>query len=299
MPVKVAFMQLSSCWGCHQSLLNAHLGLLQILPELEIVYWPTVVDFKLESLKAREDGEIVVGFLEGCVRTKQDRDNVLLMRKKCKIIVAFGTCSIYGSVAGLGNLWTKEELLKKKFIDADSVVEGRIPYEYVTPLEERFFTAPQLIKVVVKLPGCPPITQNIVDAVLFLLGKNPDYKPSEKSVCDECEMEKEDKILKEIKRDYESLPDPSICLINQGYLCMGPGTLAGCGAQCPSANAPCVGCYGPTPNVKDHSFKLLSTFATISELPHEELTNKISDPVGVFSRFTLATSKLLNKKRDK
>jgi len=36
MPVRVAFMQLSSCWGCHQSLLNAHLGLLPILPELEI-----------------------------------------------------------------------------------------------------------------------------------------------------------------------------------------------------------------------------------------------------------------------
>ena len=37
MPIKVAFMQLSSCWGCHQSLLNAHLGLLPILPQLEIV----------------------------------------------------------------------------------------------------------------------------------------------------------------------------------------------------------------------------------------------------------------------
>jgi len=53
MPIKVAFMQLSSCWGCHQSLLNAHLGLLPILPALDIVYWPAVVDFKLESLVER------------------------------------------------------------------------------------------------------------------------------------------------------------------------------------------------------------------------------------------------------
>ena len=67
MPAKVAFMQLSSCWGCHQSLLNAHLDLLLVLPELEIVYWPAVVDFKLESLEARADGEIVVGFVEGCI----------------------------------------------------------------------------------------------------------------------------------------------------------------------------------------------------------------------------------------
>ena len=79
MPVRVAFMQLSSCWGCHQSLLNAHLGLLPILPELEIVYWPAVVDFKHDSLKARPDGDIVVGFIEGVARTKADTENVKLM----------------------------------------------------------------------------------------------------------------------------------------------------------------------------------------------------------------------------
>ena len=65
MTIKVAFMQLSSCWGCHQSLLNAHLQLLPVLPELEFVYWPAVVDFKLESLKAREHGEIDLGIVEG------------------------------------------------------------------------------------------------------------------------------------------------------------------------------------------------------------------------------------------
>jgi len=75
-------MQLSSCWGCHQSLLNAHLNLLPILPALDIVYWPAVVDFKLSSLKEREDGSIVVGFLEGVARTKQDTENIKLMRKK-------------------------------------------------------------------------------------------------------------------------------------------------------------------------------------------------------------------------
>ena len=58
-------MQLSSCWGCHQSLLNAHLELLPVLPELEIVYWPAVVDFKLDSLKTREDGEIDIGIVGG------------------------------------------------------------------------------------------------------------------------------------------------------------------------------------------------------------------------------------------
>ncbi|KKK40945.1 MAG: F420-non-reducing hydrogenase iron-sulfur subunit G, partial [Candidatus Lokiarchaeum sp. GC14_75] len=70
--VKVAFMQLSDCWGCHQSLINTHLGLLPVLPALDIVYWPTVVDFKHASLKAREPGSVLVGFIEGAIRTKED-----------------------------------------------------------------------------------------------------------------------------------------------------------------------------------------------------------------------------------
>ena len=107
MPVKVAFMQLSSCWGCHQSLLNAHLSLIPILPQLDIVYWPAVVDAKLKSLEERPDSDILVGFLEGVVRTKKDTENVNLMRQKCSIIVAFGACPSYGSVAGLANLYSK------------------------------------------------------------------------------------------------------------------------------------------------------------------------------------------------
>ncbi len=125
MPVKVAFMQLSSCWGCHQSLLNAHLGLLPILPALDIVYWPAVVDFKLESLIERPDGDVLVGFIEGVARTKKDTENAKLMRQKCAIVVALGACSCYGSVAGLANLYDKEELVKRKFTETESITDKK------------------------------------------------------------------------------------------------------------------------------------------------------------------------------
>ena len=88
MAVKVAFWQNSDCWGCHQSLIDLHLALLPVLPELEIVYWPAVVDFKYDSLKARENGEIVVGFVEGSLRTQQDIEGTKLMREKCAILVS-------------------------------------------------------------------------------------------------------------------------------------------------------------------------------------------------------------------
>ncbi|MFX0133118.1 MAG: hypothetical protein ACFFDN_05690, partial [Candidatus Hodarchaeota archaeon] len=80
MVIKVGFMQLSSCWGCHQSLLNLHEELLEILPLIEIVYWPAVIDVKEKDLEAMSDGSIDVGFIEGMIRTEQDLNHVKLIR---------------------------------------------------------------------------------------------------------------------------------------------------------------------------------------------------------------------------
>jgi coenzyme F420-reducing hydrogenase gamma subunit len=38
-------------------------------------------------------------------------------------------------------------------------------------------------------------------------------------------------------------------LVAKGESCMGPVTLAGCGALCPSVGRGCYGCYGPASQV--------------------------------------------------
>lgn len=249
MAKKTAFMQLSSCWGCHQSLLNAHLGLLPILPNLEIIYWPAVVDFKIESLKAREDQSVVLGFLEGCVRTEADRENVLLMRKKCKILVALGNCANHGSVAGLANVYETGDLLKYKFQDVPSigttdVTEG-FPndYERISPITDRIYTVPQLVDIEVKLPGCPPRTENIISAVAYLLGlvaPEPENKNVNISVCDTCSL------------------NAVGCFLDKGEMCFGPITAGGCNLKCPDSGDPCVGCFKATSNVGQGGQELLN-----------------------------------------
>ncbi|NHJ23976.1 MAG: hypothetical protein EAX89_05345 [Candidatus Lokiarchaeota archaeon] len=462
MPVPVAFMQLSSCWGCHQSLLNAHLGLLPILPELDIVYWPAVIDMKHDSLEAREDGSIVVGFLEGVARTKQDTANIKLMRKKCKIIVAIGACACYGSVKGLANLSDKEDLVKRKFTETESITDEnpKEPTQHVPGFEDYIINVKNIIDVDVFIPGCPPTTENIVAAIsylltlvgegpstlnktksvcdscklykegcfldkgtlcygaitaagcelmcphqneicygcfrptskpnqkakklkkmiseleqidsetgaslqhfldlylgvsnitnfyfrgdllqrlayepdsfkvkevetengpkliidvqptgtqaideiignaLFLLKNDPNFKFSSKTVCSHCEREVADKVPTELKRDYEGLPTMDTCFLEQGYICLGPVTQAGCGTICPNkANAPCLGCYGPPVGIEDQGPKFISTLGSLcADKDPQEVLKAIKDPAGLFNRFTLADSILGHKYHDK
>ena len=237
--VKVAFMQLSDCWGCHQSLLNLHLGLLPVLPALEIVYWPAVVDFKHDSLVARADGEIIVGFIEGSIRTKQDLENVKLMRQKSAIIVAFGSCSCYGNVSGLANLWSIDECIDRKYNTVESKSSGidGVPTEHVPGFESKIVNVDEVISVDAYMAGCPPKPEAIFSAVGFLLGQKP-FPMNDLAFCNDCSL------------------NQSGCLLDAGKLCFGPITSVGCSMKCPNAGNPCVGCMGPSKTVASRASKL-------------------------------------------
>jgi len=423
-------MQLSDCWGCHQSLLNAHLGLLDYLPELDIVYWPAVVDFKLNSLKSRDDREVLLGFVEGCIRTNADYENAKLMRKKCRSIIAFGTCACHGSVFGLANQWEKSNLVARKFKEVESITneEPEEPSENVPGFRDRIINLDEFIQVDFYLPGCPPRTEQILAGFEVILGykrfpknerpfchdcgirniecflnrevlcfgsitsngcslKCPEkgipcvgcrgpsttasdeaiklnnmtsnlsqidaynrknifefltlflnihlmagfdwvkdilrqiklkgrpemtvgtyipiieeigsnllrflrystdfYKTS--NVCDTCLRIRGRLQMTEIKRDYEGLPNVDDCLIEQGYICLGPVTKAGCGGLCIRVNAPCTGCYGQTEWVKDQPTRFAETVVNNFNvrLTKEELLKQVLDPIGVFEKFTL------------
>ena len=186
--VKVAFWQNSDCWGCHQSLVDLHLQLLPVLPALEIVYWPTVVDFKYDSLKARADGEIVVGFIEGSIRTKQDLEGVKLMRQKCAIIIAFGSCACYGNVHGLANLWDISECIDRKFNTVESKSSGGgEPTKHVPGFESKIVNVDEIIKVDAYMSGCPPRPEQIFSAIGFLLGQKP-FPMNDLAFCNECAL---------------------------------------------------------------------------------------------------------------
>ena len=91
----------------------------------------------------------------------------------------------------------------------------------------------EIVKVDAFIPGCPIDTDEFVRVVKNLvLGKNPDIPTY--PVCVECKMRE------------------NVCVYEKGIQCLGPVTLAGCKARCPSNGGYCFGCRGiiPEPNIK-------------------------------------------------
>jgi F420-non-reducing hydrogenase small subunit len=455
-------MQLASCWGCHQSIVDMHLELLDILPLLDIVYWQAVVDTKHDQLEALPDGYIDVGFVEGHIRTKHDTHLLKVIRKKSKLLIALGDCSTHGGVAGLSNLFPIEENTKRKYITAETVVDNfAIPSENVPEFEPKVIPNKDIVKFDAFLYGCPPTSENLKAAVLSLVPVLLDKKYLDTNVCSVCAMRGAECLLKKgipcfgsitgappglkwtaekgpvmgeygttnnvaqpeandllklaagikdvtedvakiilefailyfrlpnlgqvylsadvlqaaaqgkalptkmiggsvpavdlsaitpemvgpalapvftglpavvkdivgaaavlltkcsafkpglqnvcahcdrndgniklvgYKRDYEGIKDQKTCLLNQGYICLGFLTNAGCGAKCPNANSPCIGCYGPMEEIVDNPEKYNAKIQSIlSEGTVDDLVNKMVDPVGVFYKASYARTKI-------
>jgi F420-non-reducing hydrogenase small subunit len=115
-------------------------------------------------------------------------------------------------------------------------------------------------------------------------------------------------MIERFYRPYEITPEPDICLLEQGLICMGPATVSGCGALCPQVSMGCRGCYGPLPGVEDQGAKILSAIASVTavgepgdeeaELERKiaEVMDTLADPAGTFYRFSMAHSLLRRAK---
>jgi F420-non-reducing hydrogenase small subunit len=119
-------------------------------------------------------------------------------------------------------------------------------------------------------------------------------------VCDECHREKRRVRVKEFKRPHLAIPEPNWCLLEQGFVCLGPATRSGCGAPCIKANLPCRGCYTAPADVTDRGTAMIGAIGSILDAATEEraqeMIARIVDPVGTFYRFSLASSMLKGRR---
>lgn len=310
--LKLAVYWAASCGGCDVAITHIHEKVLDLAQAADIVFWPCAMDFKYADVEALADGEIDVCLFNGAIRTDEHEHIAKLLRRKSKVMVAYGACACSGGVPGLSNAATAAEGLDRAYLSALTTPnEARVMPQLTAQVPEGELALPafwdtvhslrQVVAVEYFIPGCPPtgaLTWAAVEAVVS--GKLPPAGSTisgDKSVCDECPLEKRNAMrIEKIRRPWEFRPDPEQCLMEQGLICHGPATRAGCGAQCTKVLMPCRGCFGPLEGVQDHGAALLSAVASaISATDEDEIKkimDSIPDPLGTFYRFGLAESTL-------
>ncbi len=293
--VKIGTMWLSGCSGCHLSVVDIHEAILDVLELAEFKFSPVLMDVKYDEIP---DLDAVV--IEGGIRNDENKELAEKLREKAGAVIAYGTCAVYGGIPGLGNLFKNEELIEEAYINSPSTPnpEGVLPHEEVPHFENRVRPLADVIDVDVTIPGCPPKSDVVAKALLALL-KGESVELPKTNLCEECPREKppEGLAMDFIIRQFEGEePDPDLCLIAQGLVCMGPATISVCGAECPSIAVPCRGCYGPTGSVVDQGAKMISAIASDFGVERdkivdpEELANQLDDVVGTFYTYTLPAS---------
>lgn len=319
--LKLALYWGAGCGGCDIATLEIAEKILDVIKIADIVFWPCITDFKYEDLKNYPDGYIDVCFFNGGIRNSEALEIAELLRKKSKTLIAYGACSYMGGIPSLANLYTKESMLDRSYNATESTVNPKkvLPLESnmmpegelkIPKLFDRVYRLKDVVQVDYFVPGCPPTADQTWNCIVAIAsGKLPEkgsvIGAGHKAVCDECPFEKKVKCkIERFKRPHLDKPDltplPELnnkpqCLLEQGFVCLGPATRDGCGALCLKANMPCEGCYGPNEHLEDQGAKIAGAIGSMvdtqgSDERAKKIVDEIVDPVGTFYRFGMSSS---------
>jgi F420-non-reducing hydrogenase small subunit len=310
--LQIALYWGAACGGCDVAVLDTNEFILDVAAAADIRLWPIAVDGKYADVEAMEDGELDLAIFNGAVRNSENEHIAKLLRRKSKLLVAFGSCAHLGGIPGLANLASREEIMTAAYLHNPSIEKGNTTLPRPeTGSNGAVLTIPTFYKRVYKLddivpvdyyvPGCPPAADQVKAVLLAVVsGQLPPVGSvvgaAETALCDECPRTKNEKKIKQFHRPWQIMADPEVCLLEQGVLCAGVATRAGCGARCPSSGIPCRGCYGPLPGVVDQGAKLLSAVVSVIDsndpVEIDTILEGLPDFTGFAYRFSVPASLL-------
>lgn len=299
---------LSGCSGCESTLLDTGDGSFGLLSRFEILHMPFLMDHKYSGWW--EDAYEVripkarIGIITGAIANEKQLIIAEEMRRQCDLLIALGTCAAYGGIPALINLYNREELFQRCYGNGESTDSAPPPSQVVPYLLERTFALDEKVVVDFTLPGCPPHPDRIASFLESVIeGKSPEWPTL--SVCDDCPAKREGKgSVQRIRRFFRNVrcqtdkPASEMrCLLEQGYLCMGPVTLAGCAGmhggvpRCIEARVPCRGCHGPVQKDGNQLLDMLNALASngidMKNLPDRLMQLRFSGAHGRLNRRNL------------
>jgi coenzyme F420-reducing hydrogenase gamma subunit len=215
MKPKVAFFDLACCEGCQLQVANLGEELLDLLGHIE------VVEFR-EIMSEKWEGEYDLAIIEGSVTNEEAEEKVKEIRKRSKLVMAYGACAVNGGINGIKNKVSMED-------------NGRVVYG------DRFKDYPSkptqavgdIIEVEYIVPGCPIYPPEFLKVLKSALA-GLEYVIPDHAVCVECRFNENE------------------CMYEKGINCMGPITRAGCNSWCLNNGNRCYGCRGLLSNPNIH-----------------------------------------------
>ena len=179
--------------------------------------------------------------MEGLVACEEDLRTLQDIRARTTHLIALGACAHTGCVPAYRDYTLKEDYQHLLFTKRD-FIKDLDP----SPLHEH-------IAVDYTIPGCPPDRQEILRAIVALVhGTVP--LPYRDPVCVECRR------------------NGTVCLLEQGKLCLGPVTRGGCHAVCTTGNFECWGCRGFT---DDANFVALASLLRANGFTDDDVTRRM------------------------
>ena len=207
---KIGVFGLTGCAGDQLQILNCESELLELAERMEIADWAMV------RSGGDHEAPLDIGFVEGVVATQGDLRALKKIRERSELLVAIGTCAVWGGLPAMKNEIPREVLARevyKESADFLDTVEARPASDFV-PFD-------------LMLTGCPIERAEFLGLVHALLaGTRPELPRV--PVCWECKARE------------------NLCrVVHFGEVCCGAMTRGGCGARCPSHGVACGGCRGP------------------------------------------------------
>jgi NAD-reducing hydrogenase small subunit len=160
MKKKLATFWLGGCSGCHMSLLDIDERILEVAKLADIVKSP-IVDGKAFP-------EVDIALIEGAIANAEHLEEIQVIRRQSKVLVAFGDCAVTANVPSMRNPIRKEAVLRRSYLEVPGTVNGLIPDQEIAPLIDRVRPLHEVVRVDCYLPGCPP-SADLIFHVLFEL----------------------------------------------------------------------------------------------------------------------------------
>ncbi len=161
----VATISLAGCFGCHMSLLDIDLKLMELVEVVELNKSP-LNDIK--EFTKRCD----IGLIEGGCCNAENVEVLREVRKHCDVLVAVGECAIWGGLPAMRNTIPLGECLEEAYLAGITSMpdECAVPYHEDLPkILDKVYACSEVVDIDYYIPGCPPDANHIWKSILSLI----------------------------------------------------------------------------------------------------------------------------------